>query len=121
MDRGNYGSLRNIRNNPYVRTYEKAEDRVAKGRPLAPPGPETIDIHAGQEAMPIPEKPSVWDFFLPIICLIAATIACDIDMQCGVIITLVFMFALYMFKNLMSASEFADLCVQGIKNMVLPS
>ena len=41
-------------------------------------------------------------------------------MQCGVIITLVFMFALYMFKNLMSASEFADLCVQGIKNMVLP-
>ena len=41
-------------------------------------------------------------------------------MQSGVIITLIFMFALYMFQNLMSASEFADLCVKGIKNMVLP-
>ena len=61
--------------------------------------------------MPIPEKPSVWNFFLPIICLIAATIICDVDMQSGVIITLIFMFALYMFQNLMSASEFADLCV----------
>lgn len=105
---------------PMFGPMKKAEDRVANGGPLAPPGSESIDMHAGEEAMPIPEKPSVWNFFLPIICLIAATIICDVDMQSGVIITLIFMFALYMFQNLMSASEFADLCVKGIKNMVLP-
>ena len=55
---------------PMFGPMKKAEDRVANGGPLAPLGSETIDIHAGQEAMPIPEKPSVWDFFLPIICLI---------------------------------------------------
>ena len=55
---------------PMFGPMKKAEDRVANGGPLAPPCSETIDIHAGQEAMPIPEKTSVWDFFLPIICLI---------------------------------------------------
>jgi len=60
------------------------------------------------------------NFFLPILFLLASTIYFEVDMMMGVLTTVVFMFFLYVPQNLMTAEEFADYCVEGIKNMIMP-
>ncbi|MGL4485041.1 MAG: Na+/H+ antiporter NhaC family protein, partial [Anaerovoracaceae bacterium] len=87
---------------------------------LAPEGSEKIDIHAGEEALEMPEKPRILNFFLPIAVLIASTIVFDMDMQIGVLCTMAFMFVLYLSQKVMTAMEFADLSIKGIQNMILP-
>ena len=104
---------------PVFGPMKKAFQRVEAGGPLAPEGSEKIDIHAGQSTV-IPENPNIWNFFLPIIVLVGATCAFDFDMQVGVLITLAFMFVLYMAQDLMSAEEFVDLALKGLKNMIMP-
>ena len=44
----------------------------------------------------------------------------DVDMMKGVISTIAFMFFLYIPQGLMNAEEFTDLCMKGLKNMLLP-
>ena len=70
--------------------------------------------------MEIPDKPKMMNLFLPIAVLIAATIIFDVDMQMGVLCTLAFMFVFFLAQKLMSAMEFADVCVKGIQNMIMP-
>ena len=41
-------------------------------------------------------------------------------MQMGVLVTMAFMFVLFLAQNLMSAEDFTDVSLQGIKNMILP-
>lgn len=96
-----------------------ADKRVAEGGPLAPPGSDKIDIRGGVE-MEVPDNPKIYNFVLPIIVLVAATIYFDIDMQIGVLCTMAFMFVFYLAQNLMSAEDFTDVALQGIKNMILP-
>ncbi|MBO5137495.1 MAG: hypothetical protein J6B81_03240 [Spirochaetaceae bacterium] len=103
---------------PPIGRMKVADERVKNGGPLAPLGSEKIDIR-GKDATPILHGKMI-DFALPIACLIISTILCDVDMQKGVIITLGFMFVLYVGRGVISASEFADYCVEGIKNMLLP-
>ena len=105
---------------PLFGPMRKAERRVAEGGPLAPPGSEKIDIKGGADNVAIPENPSIWNFVLPILILVGATIAADCDMQIGVLITVAFMFVSYLFQNIMPADEFTDIALQGIKNMILP-
>ncbi|MDO4545389.1 MAG: Na+/H+ antiporter NhaC family protein [Bacillota bacterium] len=105
---------------PIFGPMKKAVQRVDEGGPLAPPGSEKIDIHAGDEDMEMPEKPRMINLFLPIIVLVGATIYFDVDMQMGVLCTLAFMFVFYLAQKLMSAMEFADVCVKGIQNMIMP-
>lgn len=97
---------------------KKAVNRVKNGGPLAPAGSEKIDIHGNSKRVHTDGK--IIDFILPIACLVLSTILCDVDMQKGVIITLGFMYFLYVGRGLITASEFADCCVEGIKNMLLP-
>lgn len=97
-----------------------AEKRVAEGGPLAPPGSEKIDIHSDAEHMEMPEKPKMINLFIPIIVLVASTIIFDVDMQMGVLCTLAFMFVFYLAQGLMSAMEFADVCVKGLQSMIMP-
>ncbi len=99
---------------------KKAEKRVLETGILAPPGSEKIDIRSGQDEIPVPDKPSIWNFFLPIIFLVASTIYFDVDMQMGVVTTMAFMFILYLSQNIMTAEEFTDLSLRGLKNMILP-
>jgi Na+/H+ antiporter NhaC len=99
---------------------KKAEQRVRDGGPLAPPGSEKIDIRSGVTDLTLPENPKVINFLLPIVVLVAATIFFDVDMQMGVLTTMAFMFVLYLAQNLMSAEDFTDISLQGIKNMILP-
>ena len=97
-----------------------ATERVENGGPLAPAGSEKIDIRGNSKNAEPQTHGKMIDFALPIACLILSTILCDVDMQKGVIITLGFMFVLYVSRGLISASDFADCCVEGIKNMLLP-
>ena len=99
---------------------KKAEQRVMNGGLLAPPGSEKIDIRAGVADIVLPENPKVFNFLSPIVVLVGATIYFDVDMQMGVLITMVFMFILYLSQNVMSAEEFTDVSLQGIKSMILP-
>ncbi len=99
---------------------KKAEQRVLEGGPLAPAGSEKIDIRSGATEVEIPKNPKVINFILPIVVLVVATIYFDVDMQIGVLVTMAFMFVLYLSQNLMSAEDFSDVSLQGIKNMILP-
>ncbi|WP_419821704.1 Na+/H+ antiporter NhaC family protein [Anoxybacterium hadale] len=105
---------------PIFGPMKKAEQRVLDGGPLAPAGSEKIDIRSGAGDVEIPKNPKVINFLLPIIVLVAATIYFDVDMQMGVLVTVGFMFVLYLAQNLMSAEDFSDVALQGIKNMILP-
>jgi len=104
---------------PLFGPMRKAERRVAEGGPLAPPGSEKIDMKGGVE-MVVPEKPHLMNFVLPMVILVAATVYFDLDMMIGVLVTVLFMFVSCLVQNLMSAEEFSDIVLQGIKNMILP-
>ena len=104
---------------PIVGPMKKAFVRVENGGPLAPPGSEKIDIRAGKESE-IPNKPKIHNLFAPITVLVASTVIMDCDMQAGVLITLGYMFVSYLWQGVMSAEEFADLLLKGLKNMIMP-
>lgn len=96
-----------------------AYKRVAEGGPLAPPGSEKIDLHANDEIV-MPEKKNILNMLIPVLALIGFTIYFDVDMQMGVICTLLLMYVLYLAQDLMSAEEFFDLIIKGLSNMLLP-
>ncbi|MGI6767202.1 MAG: Na+/H+ antiporter NhaC family protein [Lentihominibacter sp.] len=104
---------------PLFGPMRKAEKRVADGGPVAPPGSEKIDIKAGVQ-MEVPDNPKVFNFFLPMIVLVAATVFFGNDMMMGVLVTMGVSFVAYLLQNLMSAEEFTDVSLHGIKNMIYP-
>lgn len=106
---------------PKIGGMKAAYERTHSGGPIAPEGSDKISIMASdKEDVELPETPRIMNFFIPILTLIGATILFDTDMQMGVICTVVVTFVLYMAQNIISASEFWDVFVKGIQNMVLP-
>jgi Na+/H+ antiporter NhaC len=105
---------------PIFGPMKKAEKRAIETGVLAPEGSEKIDISAGAEKMELPENPRVLNFFLPIVVLVAATIATGTDMMMGVVITLAFMAILYIPQGICSAEKFSTEAVRGFKNMLYP-
>jgi len=101
---------------PVFGPMKKAEQRAQETGQLAPDGSDQFDITLGD--IELPEKPKVLNFFLPLIVLIASTIYFDIDVQMGVIITIAFMFLLYIPQNIVTPEEFVETSVDGFKNMV---
>ena len=99
---------------------KKAEERVLLGGPLAPEGSAKIDIRGEVGDIIMPDKPKMLNFFLPIIVLVGSTIYFDVDMQMGVLTTMAFMFVLFLSQNVMSAMDFSDVALQGLKNMIFP-
>lgn len=104
---------------PLIGRMKRAEERAASGGPLAPAGSDNIDIRNGEDIQ-MPDNPKMINFILPIAALVVSTILLDIDMQKGVVVTIAFMFFLYVGQGLMSAEDFALYCVEGLKNMLLP-
>jgi len=104
---------------PLIGPMKKAEQRAQETGVLAPPGSEKIDIKAGEMAE-IPSNPKIINFFLPMIFLVASTIYFEVDMMMGVITTVAFMYFLYIPQKIMTADEFSDLTIKGIKNMIYP-
>lgn len=104
---------------PIFGPMKKAFKRVEEGGPLAPAGSEKIDIRAGKESV-VPEHPRVINLFLPIIVLVGSTVILDFDMQLGVLVTLAFMFVFFLAQGVMTAEDFTDVALEGLKNMILP-
>ncbi|MGI6732502.1 MAG: Na+/H+ antiporter NhaC family protein [Anaerovoracaceae bacterium] len=104
---------------PLFGPMKRAQERVESGGPVAPPGSEKIDIRQGME-VEIPKNPRMINFAIPILALVVATILFDTDMQIGVIVAIASTFVLFLWQNLMTAEEFTDITLQGIKNMILP-
>ena len=52
--------------------------------------------------------------------MIFFTILFDLDMQHGVIATMAVCFVLFVGQKLITAEEFWDYSVEGLKNMILP-
>lgn len=98
---------------------KKAVERAEKTGVLAPPGSDKIDMKAGETAE-TPKKPNIWNFFLPIFVLSAATVYFDMDMQMGVVATVGFMFLLYIPQGIMNPEEFADQVLIGVKSLIMP-
>ncbi|MCL2373776.1 MAG: hypothetical protein FWC65_00850, partial [Treponema sp.] len=93
--------------------------RVAEGGPLAPPGSERIDIRSGQDKIEAPKNPKLYNFFVPVIVLVATTIFFEFDMQMGVISTVGFCFVFFVFQG-MKPMDFVDELLRGLKNMLMP-
>ena len=104
---------------PIFGPMKKAEQRVRDGGPLAPEGSEKIDIKGGM-TVKIPDNPRIINFLLPIGILVLATIIADLDMQIGVLVSIIACLVLFLAQKVMDAEEFWDILIQGIKNMILP-
>jgi Na+/H+ antiporter NhaC len=104
---------------PLLGPMKKAESRARETGVLAPPGSAKIDIKAG-EIIPIPPHPHIANFVVPLLFLVGSTIWFDVDMAKGVVSTMAFVFLLFLVQRLVTASEFADLAIRGIKNMLFP-
>lgn len=105
---------------PIFGPMKKAEERVKNGGPLAPEGSSKIDIRTGSEMGELPSNPKAINLFVPIFVLVLSTVLFDMDMQKGVLVTLGVMFVWFLWQNLMKPEEFADVALQGLKNMILP-
>jgi Na+/H+ antiporter NhaC len=104
---------------PLFGPMRRAEQRARETGVLAPPGSEKIDIKAGEE-IAIPPNPRIVNFFLPMIFLVASTLFFEIDMAKGVVSTMAFAFLFFIAQGLLTAGEFADLSIRGMKNMLFP-
>jgi len=103
---------------PKLGAMRGAYTRVAQGGPLAPPGSERVDIRQGEEEVEVPESPKLYNFFVPILVLVATTIYFDFDLMWGIIATLGFCFVFFIFQG-MSPSDFVDELVRGVKNLAM--
>lgn len=104
---------------PVFGPMKQAFHRVAQEGPLAPAGSEKIDIRAGKNNV-VPTNPKMFNLFVPIAILIISTVIMNFDMQMGVLATLVYMFISYMWQGVMTAEEFWDVSLEGLKNMMMP-
>ncbi|MDR1796225.1 MAG: hypothetical protein LBR44_02090 [Clostridiales Family XIII bacterium] len=111
---------------PIFGPMKRAEERVRNGGPLAPADSEKIDIKAGQK-LQVPDNPKIINFALPILVLVGMVIATaplpmfeDFDMQVGTLVTMAFIFVFYLAQNVMSAEDYWDMTVEGLKNMLMP-
>ncbi len=113
---------------------KKAYERIEAGGPVAPPGSEKIDIHGGQLNVDVPENPRMRDFLVPIVSLIFFTLFDvtnfvhtgdffgsisieSIAMERGVYITMAVCFVYYIAEGVLTAEEYWDCTMNGIKNM----
>lgn len=101
---------------PLFGKLKKAEIRAETQGILAPPGSEKIAM-VSDENMELPENPKVMNLFAPIIVLVIATIASDMDMFMGCIITLIFCCVWFLGQKVLSLGDFMDSIVEGFKNM----
>lgn len=73
-----------------------------------------MDVDDGETA-----KSSLWDFFLPMIALIAGTFYFDVDLLYGVIIATVVASAMYLIRRKITFNEFSEAFITGFADMFL--
>lgn len=102
---------------PLIGPMKKQELNAMENGDLFPPGvlpPEE------EETLVDPSKKQggIWDFILPLVVLIAVTIAVGNDVLKGIIVALFFTAALYVGKKLTNLTEFLDNFWSGFSTMI---
>ncbi|MCI8647737.1 MAG: hypothetical protein HFE76_13325 [Firmicutes bacterium] len=83
----------------------------------AAPRSEKIDLNTGE--VEIKGIPRLFTLIIPVVGMVFFTILFDLDMQHGVIATIALCFVLFVGQKRLTAEEFWDYSLEGIKNMIL--
>ncbi|CAM4208712.1 Na+/H+ antiporter NhaC family protein [Vibrio agarivorans] len=99
---------------------KKAEERARSGHPIPPDfeGSELINKSKAKRKLSMPTQ--LFNFFFPVILLVASTVYYDIDLLKGVIITCVVTISLYYIQGLLSFEDQVDALFQGFNTMLYP-
>lgn len=108
---------------PLIGTLKTAQKRIDAGGAVWPEGSEQYFTERDDDM-----QGSVSNLLLPILVLIFAAIACgtiekgsfSVNIGYGLVITLLFMFMLYTFRQLMTPEGFFDNFVAGAESMLVP-
>lgn len=109
---------------PLTKRMKNARKRVAEGGELWPEGSERF---MNQDDVVVWGR--VWNLLLPVVFLALSSFllrsifdhSFSVDIACGLVATLLFMFVLYCAQGLMSPEQFLDHMISGIQGMVLPN
>lgn len=99
-----------------MRRYQRQADEGGSLFPEGLSAPEEEEI--SEEPEEGKNKAGVWDFIIPIIVLLAATIYFEIDVLSGVVVALVFTCVMFLIRKLLSISEYVDTIWEGFGSMV---
>jgi Na+/H+ antiporter NhaC len=110
---------------PSLGLLKKADDRVAKGGPVTPPGSDEYGS-AGDETNA--SKGKVYNIILPILVLVGSSMIAgtltagsfSVNVPYGILITFIFTFCLYCFRNYTTPQEFFNHIIFGMESMVSP-
>ncbi|WP_082926761.1 Na+/H+ antiporter NhaC family protein [Paenibacillus tuaregi] len=106
---------------------KKAYERVAAGGSVSPEAAgetdssvEAADAEGSPEAPAAGKKPArIINFFIPIIVLIASTIYFDMNIQLGLITTVVVTAIVFIAQGIFNAEEYIDTMMVGMKDMLM--
>ena len=101
---------------PVFKRMKKAQQRVDETGVLAPPGSEALSQTADIPVDVEQSKPAY--FFIPLLVLIAATIAFDIDALKGVVTAVVFTIGYYWVKKILPYEALFESIFEGFKSML---
>lgn len=101
---------------PLFGKMKRAEMRAEQEGILAPPGSEKFAMSTVSET-DLPKNPKAYNLFIPLLVLVGTTIALDMEMFMGCVITLIFCFFFFVLQRLMNVQTFIDCIVEGFRNM----
>ena len=101
---------------PGFKMLNAAESRAQETGELVPPGSEYMRMET--KVSETAHKSQWWDFVVPIVVLIAATLWMEIDALKGIIVTLVFTMAYYTLRGLAPFGQLSDGIWEGFKSML---
>ncbi len=102
---------------PMFSRMKKAQIRVDETGELSPPNSKPAN--QSEEILADVEKSKPIDFFLPILVLIATTLAFDIDALKGVMATVLFTIFYYWIKKILPYENLFDSIFEGFKSMLV--
>ncbi len=100
----------------------KAAEARARGGEIIPPGAIDMDlgVAAGESVGAARAKPSLYNFFIPVLSLIFFTWYFDVDILMGVIVALGITVVLYWGQRILTFNQVFDTAMEGFKSMILP-
>lgn len=101
---------------PLIGSMKRAYQRVEEsGRVLSE---KNVKQKMEEPSENLLDKSSVWNFLIPMICLFVGTVGFENNIILGIMFALFSLFFLLCVKGKMKTSEFTDLFIDGIKEMI---
>jgi len=105
---------------PVFGPMKRAEARVKTTGALAPPGSDLIAMRKPSDGAEEGPRARTRNLVLPLMALIAATMAFGVNLYKGAFTALFFCGIYYRAQGVMSVSRFTETCLKGVGNMVFP-